>query len=293
MMPLTNERVYPKFAFLVIANKKPKYEILKLAQSITWVRDFRSIAPVYYVYGNGKLKSGEKNVENLTTLREVNDPLFAPITNSILERIEGTNITFESVAGWDEILPNTIGALKEIMKNNKYDFLIRTNLSTYWNLEPTIRLLKSLPLQGVYAGSVRSTSLDYVEGDSIIISADTAKKMIANHNLFNSQLIDDLSIAKMLLHLGTKPLNIQRPWLTLKRISLIAFTRGGSTEIGPEYNSISGLIGNHSIRCKDEKNLLGLTIRFDTIIFLLLKLLSMAGVFAWKKSHNSAIDNMK
>jgi len=283
MMPLPNVRTYPKFAFLVIAHKKPKYEILKLAQSITWVRDFRGIAPVYYVYGNGKLKSGEKNVENLTTVREVNDPLFAPIRNSILEHVKGSNITFESVAGWDEILPNTVGALKEIMKNNKYDFFIRTNLSTYWNLEPTIRLLKSLPLQGVYAGPVRSTSLDYVEGDSIIISADTAEKMIANHNLFNSKLIDDLSIAKMLLHLGTRPLNIRRPWLTLKRISLIAFTRAGSTEIDPKYNSISGLSGNHCIRCKDEKNLLGFTMRFDPIIFLLLKILSMTGVFALKK----------
>jgi hypothetical protein len=169
------------------------------------------------------------------------------------------------------------------MQIDKYDYLIRTNLSTYWNFGPTMSLLESLPLQGVYAGPVRSTSLHYVEGDAIIISADTAEKMIVNQNLLNSKLIDDLSIAKMLLNLGTKPLNIQRPWLTLKRLSLIAFTRAGSTEIAPKYNSISGLIGNHSIRCKDEKNLLGFTIRFDPIIFLLLKLLSMTGVFAWKK----------
>ena len=281
MMPLPRDTDYPKFAFLVIANKSPRYEILKRAQLLTWVLEFRGLAPVYYVYGNGKLESGEKSVDNLTTVREINDPLFVPIKNSKLEKKKGNDLIFESVAGWDEILPNTIGGLMEILQNDKYDFLIRTNLSTYWNFESTITLLKSLPLQGVYAGPIRKTVLTYVEGDAIILSEDTALKIIENQGLLNSKLIDDLSLAKMLHHVGIEPLDVKRPWLTLKRLFLIIFTRGGSPEMASEYNSISGLLKCHSIRCKDEKSLWRFTIRFDPIIFIILRLISLHSIY-WK-----------
>lgn len=105
-----------KFAFLVIAKDSPKYNFLKTAQKITGVRDFKNVAPVYYVYGDGKFGRGSSEIFS-RKLQPFNPPNFKAIESLETIKQDGFNLFCDSVDGWAEILPNTLSALSYLQEN--------------------------------------------------------------------------------------------------------------------------------------------------------------------------------
>jgi hypothetical protein len=108
------------------------------------------------------------------------------------------------------ILDKTVKAI-EIITNNlnyKYDYLLRSNISTIVNIKKLECYLKSNPVK--YAGGFiyclkwldshagifdnRYKGINFVSGTSIIISYDAVKLLISNKYKINKTIIDDVSI---------------------------------------------------------------------------------------------------
>ena len=265
----------PSFAILIISARDTTYRLLKFAQLVTWVRDFRKVAPVYYVEGNGVLGPGVNQVENLHDVKKVDDGSIVPIPEYYLKQFKGNVLIFDSINGWDQILPNTIGAFESISKLHNYDYIIRTNLSSYWNTMATIKLIRNLPKKGLYAGPVQEVNgLRWVEGDAIILSSDVIQILLQNKKLIDSRIIDDVSIALTLKKLGVLPIDIPRPWVRIqfKRVAL-SLQESSRTHLrrNVRFRFPDTLTLGANVRCKNPHKILGYSVRMDPIIFMILK----------------------
>ena len=265
----------PSFAILIISARDTTYRLLKFAQLVTWVRDFRKVAPVYYVEGNGVLGPGVNQVENLHDVKKVDDGSIVPIPEYYLKQFKGNVLIFDSINGWDQILPNTIGAFESISKLHNYDYIIRTNLSSYWNTMATIKLIRNLPKKGLYAGPVQEVNgLRWVEGDAIILSSDVIQILLQNKKLIDSRIIDDLSIALTLKKLGVIPIDIPRPWVRIqfKRVALsLQESNRSHLRRNVRFRFPDTLTLGANVRCKNPHKILGYSVRMDPIIFMILK----------------------
>lgn len=269
----------PSFAILIISARDTTNRLLKFAQLVTWVRDFRLVAPVYYVEGNGVLGPGVNQIANLHDVKQVDDGSIVPIPEYYLKQFKANVFIFDSMNGWDQILPNTIGAFESISKLHNYDYIIRTNLSSYWNAMATIKLIRNLPKKGLYAGPVQEVNgLRWVEGDAIILSSDVIQILLQNKKLIDSRIIDDVSIALTLKKLGVLPIDIPRPWVRihLKRVAL-SFSPNNSTQLRQylRFRFPDAFTSSPTIRCKHPHRILGYSIRMDPIIFLVLHATSL------------------
>ena len=262
-----------RIAILIIASNERKYKKLKSAQLKTWVPDFRGKADIFFVYGDGRIGLGESNVEKLWNVENENQRVFTKVKIQELVSSSQDSLIFKSVQGWDQILPNTISAFSYLVETAKYDFIIRTNLSTYWNAENTLKLIDTLSKHNTYCGPVRNRVIDYVEGDSMIFSVDVVRLILQNFQLLNTELIDDLAIAKALSELGVSPTNIPRPAITLEptRLAFRFVNKNNSEPERVRFGIVNRIRNTPNLRCKDVHIWFGLEVRLDRILMKILK----------------------
>jgi hypothetical protein len=164
---------------------------------------------------------------------------------------------FNSKTGWGEILTNTLSAIAYALEHVEFDFIVRTNTSSYWNVFATERLLAKLEKSGLYAGNVTNhLQATYVEGDGIILSKDVAKKLVDHSHEIDASVIDDVAIGRILSTIGINPVDIPRPWVR----SLFDIR-------DPRLVPLNEI---HTFRCKTEKFLLKKSIRLDVRVMRLL-----------------------
>ena len=108
------------------------------------------------------------------------------------------------------ILRKTVVALKYLLNENEYDYVIRSNLSTIIDLDLLEQYCSSLPEINVYTGgrlldlewedpNMGVTSeykgLLFVQGSFIVFSSDVINNLISNEDKLLFEVIDDVSIA--------------------------------------------------------------------------------------------------
>lgn len=261
---MINER---KFIILICAKNNRTYNFQKKVMNWTWIKKNER---VYYVYGNGSLGQGEKELSNhpflafRSTDPSKNQNIFAINSDS------ANNLHCDSFEGWNELLPNTLSAMKYLRDSVDFDFLIRTNQSTYWNLINLKILLKNLPMNEVYAGFLEKREypeVDYISGSGIIFSKDVVDLLITNQNKIESDFIDDLAIGRFLNKLDINPYHVARPEIkvNLKKLNFIVKIENIQKTVKLRFgNEISSTV---SIRCKDDTHKF-LRIRLDPIIVI-------------------------
>ena len=114
-------------------------------------------------------------------------------------KIVGNEIITKFPKNIENALQRTIKSL-EILKNNgiEYDFIFRTNSSSYIDKELLYNFVYSIPLNKIYGGHIgRYGDIPYVSGSGILISKDLCELMIINKDNFDYSLIDDVSIGKL------------------------------------------------------------------------------------------------
>lgn len=135
----------------------------------------------------------------------------------------GTNNTFipdEDDIIFDDIEENyypgmitkTIRAIEYIDKNYGYDFLIRTNLSTFWDFETLHTRLDKQPITKCFTGTFRnctykgSKSPSYISGTNLVVSRDIVKTYIKNKDeLCAYDLPEDWALSQLLIDRGYVP----------------------------------------------------------------------------------------
>jgi len=94
-----------------------------------------------------------------------------------------------------KIYDKTIKALNYINKNYTYDYLVRTNISSFWNIHNLYKMALGFPLHNCLTGVVVSNT--FISGTGIIMSKDVCETL-AVQPLNQTIQCDDVYISAVL-----------------------------------------------------------------------------------------------
>jgi hypothetical protein len=115
--------------------------------------------------------------------------------------------------------PNATGkvvrAMEHIVNNYKFDFLIRTNLSTFWDFDRLLKRLDTLPKEKCLAGRFSNSRPHHVAGTGMILSPDMVNYIIENQQLVVKQFprwhAEDRLISNLIIEgLNFKPIDLTK-----------------------------------------------------------------------------------
>ncbi len=130
------------------------------------------------------------------------------------------------------ILKKTIFAMDHIIKTEEFDYIFRTNLSSFFVLKRLIKYITTLPKNNCYcsefhkptSGLIKQlkryghkSNIKWGNGAGIILSKDVVKNIVRNKNKIDYRIIDDVSIG---IYLSSLP-NIK--WIKQKRLSTLNY----------------------------------------------------------------------
>lgn len=172
-----------KYITLVLTYDKPLYNVLD---------DIRRI----YLHENNENNLFVYNGEDTTK----ND-----LTNNITNYYSDV----KNIAGIPAMFYKFIDIIERNMLT-EYDFVIRTNSSTFLNMPVLKKILSTLnPQDDVWAGFY-APDWHFISGSCIIFSQSTLKKLIAGKNKFNVNIEDDVLIGQILTSQGVPKTYIDR-----------------------------------------------------------------------------------
>ncbi len=147
-----------------------------------------------------------------------------------------------------------LGYLYEPGKN--YDYVIRTNLSTFWIWDRILKFIEDLPRTQAYIGVVNNINGVYASGAGFIMSQDIAKDLYNNRDSINmNEHSDDVVIGRFFAKRGVK-------LVPFKRFELLSHIR-------PSVEEIKAIADNpeaHHIRVKS----FGDRVSVDSYVFSIL-----------------------
>ena len=245
-----------KILFLILGTKKKPWKKIASGQQKTWIRSISKSDEYKYIYGDGKLGFSTDNPADLHRVNFLEK--YEPNEICLPSNSNKNSWTFPSKSGWSELLSNTVSSFHYALAHSDFQFLVRTNVSSYWNLESTHKLIQKFPQEAVYAGTKTSLwidpSIEYVSGNSIILSRDLVELIVEKHQMIDSRVIDDVALGLFLKSEGVQITDVKH--LVLESVAQVK-------DIG--FNE---LFSAHTLRCKSEsQGWNGRTRRNDSAIF--------------------------
>jgi hypothetical protein len=253
---MSRKILQPKIIFLITGSTINTYSRLRhLGQEKTWVKDIDKFPNIEYRYliSNGNKLVKHKYREDLHT----NNLKRSNFSSSELIFEKSDELIFDASLGWESILSNLIAGIDWALDcSQNFDFIIRTNVSSYWDLNSTIRLIEKLPMDGVYAGHVvKALDCEFVAGDGIILSRDVASSIAKNAQMLDASVIDDVAIGRLAQVILIPFTHIPRRWVRTRF----------------DVNHPDLKLGNtHLFRCKFERVVFKKIFRRDITLMKLL-----------------------
>lgn len=104
------------------------------------------------------------------------------------------------------ILHKTVKGFEYVEKNFDYDYVTRTNLSSFWYFPNYIERLKTLPTQKLCFGNIGYTLFDkkhisFISGAGMTFTRDVIQNILQHTSDICYDYIDDISLSKLLLDL--------------------------------------------------------------------------------------------
>lgn len=126
--------------------------------------------------------------------------------------LRGDTLFFKGQEGFiPAILDKTIAAFEYAQSHLQFDFLLRTNLSSFYIFPELKRLLETLPSANYYGGVIgQYGSIQYASGAGFMMSRDIVEKCINHKDLLARSTIDDVAIGQLLMNLGHVPSALSR-----------------------------------------------------------------------------------
>ena len=91
------------------------------------------------------------------------------------------------------ILHKSLLSFEYILKKYDFEYVIRTNISTFWNLRKLDRVLNRLPNKNCVAGQIQRS---FVTGTGIILSKDLVKYICSNKHKVKMNKCDDVELSQ-------------------------------------------------------------------------------------------------
>jgi hypothetical protein len=178
---------------------------------------------------------------------------FIPSSINEISSFTEDTLIINSSQGWESILANTLTGFRwSLDHEEKFDFVIRTNVSSYWDIENTLELLSTLPKTNLYAGhQLNALGTNFIAGDGIILSRDLVKFICSHVSEIDSGVIDDVAIGRFLNNSRIIPQHVPRPIVqTLFDCQSVQL-----------YEKRT-----HQIRCKVERRIFSKVFRLDPLL---------------------------
>lgn len=190
----------PRVLVLVLSIDQLPWTQMEDAQRETWVRDCPEGVSVLYYRAHSPLGIDERLRHRLATLLLRLQLKFRWGVSRALDRVQldGDILQFPAL---HESIPNTAvklrAALQWALQNSDFDYVFRTNSSSYIDLQRLMDYVLHAQTKGLYAGhSGIHGELPYVSGIGILMSRDVVETMCSGDNLLVS-LVDDIALAQV------------------------------------------------------------------------------------------------
>ena len=97
------------------------------------------------------------------------------------------------------ILIKSIKSFEYVNEHYTYDYLIRTNLSTFWNFKKILKKIRKFPKKRCLAGPIkRHKPIPCVLGTGLIYSRDLVDILIKDQDKLNHKINDDMALSMYL-----------------------------------------------------------------------------------------------
>jgi hypothetical protein len=108
-------------------------------------------------------------------------------------------IVTETPEDWSLIGLKTIIAFKHVLKNYEFDYLFRTNTSSYLDVPSLLKFLEKEPNKNLYAGVIGKVfgTSRFASGAGILLSRDVIERICESESGWKHGLVDDIAIADL------------------------------------------------------------------------------------------------
>lgn len=102
------------------------------------------------------------------------------------------------------MLQKTLAAINHIKTNYNCDYIVRTNISTFWVFDRLLKRLDTLPSSNYATGPFRSCRHNgkvlptYISGTSLVMTKDAAFSLLEDHNIFDIDYPEDYAMTNSL-----------------------------------------------------------------------------------------------
>lgn len=186
----------------IIKNKKEKFKIIFLIISSNELVEFPLMRKITTQYMN--LFSND--------IKHYFLEYHEDIENDIVEK---ENYLF--FKGTDDIQSSiykkTISAMEYVTNKYDFDYIIRTNISSFWHITNLLKFLENAPKERFAGGYATQTfftgnkTIPFITGTGIIMSRDVGELVYKNPNILT--IIDDVDICDTIVSNGIELYNIK------------------------------------------------------------------------------------
>jgi hypothetical protein len=221
----------PTVLVLVLAIDRQPWRTIELeGQRPTWAASgsVPGGCRVVYYYGRGGLPAqGARVVARLARLRGPGVPSLVaranrPVLNRISERTAGggsrlieDRLLTRVPEAYAFTLPKLVAALRWATSGavGPFDYVFRTNTSSYVNVERLRAAAAAMPRDGCYAGWIGrppASGPPFVKGAGVLLSWDLARVIASRTAGWSWPTTDDAAIGRFLAELGVTPIPMPR-----------------------------------------------------------------------------------
>lgn len=214
----------PRILVLVLAiNKNPWLEIEREGQNATWSKSCPDNVTILRYVGTDRYRFIWKLIDKSWKVNQrVSDfskgkwRIFSINWVLKIRKNKGTQLNLnegEIVTHVPDIYSligeKTLDAFQACYENLDFDYIFRTNVSSYIDLEALRFFLKDKPRDNFYAGAIGNLhGVSFASGSGYFLSRDLVIKTLENRSFWNHNFIDDVSLGKLLtvnLDIAIKP----------------------------------------------------------------------------------------
>lgn len=238
-----------RIAFVIIATQAQPWSAIHTAGQVpTWLGGLSAAETYFCAYSSGT--AGESWISK-TDHRKIE---YARAANKRVMIRQPTldspqHGVFEAVNSYGSLVTCTLSAMSHLIQSFQPDYIVRTNVSSYWNLDRLRNLLSAAPARNYYAGLPhrlygglygRLNRAGYAAGAGFVVSADVAAKFVQHYKTFSTAFIDDMAF-------GLQAKRLRLKLTPLNRLDLQSFSAAQAC-------SLEKLSAHYHVRCKSYLN---------------------------------------
>jgi len=126
-------------------------------------------------------------------------------------KLVGDRLFLDSPEGLMNVGYKTLKMYEYILENFTFDYIFRTNSSSYVNIEKLKEFIIDKPKEKYYCGGEGNyAGIPFASGSGYFLSRDMVEFVLDHRNEWDHTLIDDVSLGKLLHNKGIKIMTAKR-----------------------------------------------------------------------------------